>query len=372
MEESKESAGKFDQQAERFREELLRDERVLQRRKRRRELMRKKETVEKVLAGEDEEKKDVTAELGVEHEDEDEGNSSDDDDMNTKLGERLGVVLPPTKKRKRDEEDETALDLHEEDVGEERSGEVKFNEKGVPIDPFNLEEEQEGGHFTASGMYVRQKEEGEKDAWLDSVDEVAVASAAAVAAAAREEKKKEEAEEGATTSARNPTQLQYSLVCLLEEDETVKQAIRRLAKSGEQEKFDAASEAAIALMSGGGADIYSETIASLSRNIMASDDVRGCQWDYKWSASASEQFGPHSTAQLLGWRDSGAFAGKDVVLRHHGVSDRAEGAGGSATGGLLDDLADDDDDDDASSAKLTDWTPLTEVALEDYLTHPSG
>ena len=46
---------------------------------------------------------------------------------------------------------------------------MDYNEAGIKITPFNLEEEEEG-HFDKDGNFVWDKEQEGGDAWLESVD----------------------------------------------------------------------------------------------------------------------------------------------------------------------------------------------------------
>ncbi|KNC81187.1 hypothetical protein SARC_06470 [Sphaeroforma arctica JP610] len=55
------------------------------------------------------------------------------------------------------------------DVEGQEDATEKYSEVGVKITPFNLEEEEEEGHFDASGNYVFGKDKEDNDAWLASV-----------------------------------------------------------------------------------------------------------------------------------------------------------------------------------------------------------
>lgn len=43
-------------------------------------------------------------------------------------------------------------------------------DEGVPITPFNLEEEMQEGHFDSEGNYFIKKDEQIRDNWLDNID----------------------------------------------------------------------------------------------------------------------------------------------------------------------------------------------------------
>ncbi|XP_051243232.1 CD2 antigen cytoplasmic tail-binding protein 2 [Dicentrarchus labrax] len=83
-----------------------------------------------------------------------------------------------------------SLDSDEEDEGEETStskydilasddvegqeGATIDCDEGVPITPFNLDEEMEEGHFDSEGNYFVKKEEQIRDNWLDNIDWVRI------------------------------------------------------------------------------------------------------------------------------------------------------------------------------------------------------
>lgn len=43
-------------------------------------------------------------------------------------------------------------------------------DEGVPITPFNLEEEMQEGHFDSEGNYFIKKDQEIRDNWLDNID----------------------------------------------------------------------------------------------------------------------------------------------------------------------------------------------------------
>ncbi|KAI3359529.1 hypothetical protein L3Q82_013921, partial [Scortum barcoo] len=83
-----------------------------------------------------------------------------------------------------------SLDSDEEDEGDE-TGSSKYDilasddvegqegatidcDEGVPITPFNLEEEMQEGHFDSEGNYFIKKEQQIRDNWLDNIDWVRI------------------------------------------------------------------------------------------------------------------------------------------------------------------------------------------------------
>jgi hypothetical protein len=61
---------------------------------------------------------------------------------------------------------------------------VKFNDAGEVLEPFNLRDEREGGHFDENMNYVWQKDAGEIDTWLADMDEATMEKSIGEAAAA--------------------------------------------------------------------------------------------------------------------------------------------------------------------------------------------
>ena len=57
---------------------------------------------------------------------------------------------------------------------EEDDGDERFNEVGEVLEPFNLRNERDGGHFDENMNYVFQREKGELDAWLANLDEASM------------------------------------------------------------------------------------------------------------------------------------------------------------------------------------------------------
>jgi hypothetical protein len=49
-------------------------------------------------------------------------------------------------------------------------------DEGIPITPFNLDEEMQEGHFDAEGNYYVKKDEEIRDNWLDNIDWVRTTS----------------------------------------------------------------------------------------------------------------------------------------------------------------------------------------------------
>ncbi|XP_044037030.1 CD2 antigen cytoplasmic tail-binding protein 2 isoform X2 [Siniperca chuatsi] len=79
-----------------------------------------------------------------------------------------------------DEEDEgddtnsSKYDILASDDVEGQEGATIDCDEGVPITPFNLEEEMQEGHFDSEGNYFIKKEQQIRDNWLDNIDWVRI------------------------------------------------------------------------------------------------------------------------------------------------------------------------------------------------------
>ncbi|KAM9305067.1 CD2 antigen cytoplasmic tail-binding protein 2 [Gastrophryne carolinensis] len=145
-----------------------------------------------------------------------------------------------------------SLDSDEEDDGEEDNV-AKYNilapedvdgqesatlesEGGVPITPFNLNEEMEEGHFDSEGNYFLKKEAQIRDHWLDNIDWVRVKERPAPPAGGAEDGDSD------TDEGRAPLEVKTLLeeiVKLLLPGETVARGIQRLGGSGGRKRSGA-------------------------------------------------------------------------------------------------------------------------------------
>ncbi|KAM9745360.1 CD2 antigen cytoplasmic tail-binding protein 2 isoform 2-T4 [Menidia menidia] len=221
-----------------------------------------------------------------------------------------------------------SLDSDEEDEGEEKrsnkydilaSDDVEGQEgatidfdEGVPITPFNLEEEMEEGHFDSEGNYFIKKEKQIRDNWLDNIDWVRIkeqpvkkkkkglgakrARRAGDEDEAEEEKRREEQqageeeeEEEEVEPAEDPLasftqhQLTEAVIELMQPGETVAAALRRLGGLGgkkrrklreeaeateenkrDAEKLDKLTALADRLVGSGMFEIYQQTYEKLA------------------------------------------------------------------------------------------------------------
>lgn len=219
-----------------------------------------------------------------------------------------------------DEEDEgedtksSKYDILASDDVEGQEGATIDCDEGVPITPFNLEEEMQEGHFDSEGNYFIKKEQQIRDNWLDNIDWVRIKEQPfkqkkkGLAAKrkrrvgdedeAEEEKKREELqadrenedeEEEEMEPAEDPLasytqhQLTEAVVELLLPGETVAAALRRLGGLGgrkrgklreegepteeakrDTEKLDRLTALADRLVGSGMFEIYQQTYEKLA------------------------------------------------------------------------------------------------------------
>lgn len=228
-----------------------------------------------------------------------------------------------------DEEEEVGVDRGGE---EEEDGDVRYNEDGEMIEPFNLKSERANdGYFDAQGSFVFRKGGGEPDAWLASMDE---AEAEAAIGSVRRKKPTEEEEE--------EVPLQESLrnaVYLLRGDETIAACLRRLGKDlpRSRKDFDDLTEISDRLIRHGRYGLDEK------RSALLQQIDEETLWEYR-GMNEGAVHGPFPTSQILEWRNAGYFTGDTAVsMRKHREKDAA--ALSTNEQEFLDDFGDDDDDD---------------------------
>ncbi|OCT61829.1 CD2 antigen cytoplasmic tail-binding protein 2 [Xenopus laevis] len=101
------------------------------------------------------------------------------------------------------------------------------SEGGVPITPFNLNEEMEEGYFDSEGNYFLRKEEEIRDHWLDNIDWVRVKERTEPAVATDDYS---DSEEGRAPLSKKV--LLEGILQLLHPGETVAKGIQRLGGTG--------------------------------------------------------------------------------------------------------------------------------------------
>ncbi len=279
----------------------------------------------------------------------------------------------------------------------------------VPIVPFNLKAENDEGYFNAQGDYTARAQTAEDDTWLAELDEhaksqsaesVAEQQAAAAAAAARASKGGAGGGAAEEQGMHAYTALAWIAQYMSDDDDTVSDTIRRvakLAKSGGGGSDAAAwgsvsqalSQATDALLQQGAFDIYSYDQEQVTAKLQQAGemyaksvggqaasggggstglDEDSITWEYKWNSGDAQRdasvYGPYSSQQMYAWCSAKHFEGQPVVVRRctnpavlaatsqtRPATSDASGAADDDGDDLLGDLDDDEDADSQSNAK---------------------
>eukprot|EP01041_Mallomonas_annulata_P000475 gene475-886_t len=298
-----------------------------------------------------------------------------------------------------DDDDQDVAALNDEVDGEEEEGRDKFNEIGEVIEPFNLRNEREAGHFDTNMNFVWKKERVEPDAWLADMDEATMEKSIGEAADAM--KRKQALEASTEVSIQKPEmQLKYELLKVLRPGENVLTAMRRLGGKKDSSKMVKRRLPPARRNNGNNSNLTTEgvdmAVTQLSDvpNTKAINELTDIadqlislyhmsyeaieaslyMWEYKGQDGLVH--GPYTTKQISEWRKQGFFAGPSSVLMRKVKADSSSADVGSSSGGrggggemmkapnkkrkfdnhgnggetgaqeLIDDLEEDDDDED--------------------------
>jgi len=253
------------------------------------------------------------------------------------------------------DEDDEEVDVaaHSGNIeGEEDDGNDKFNELGEVIEPFNLRNEREKGHFDTNMNFVWKKDDVERDAWLADMDEATMEKS--IGEAAKAMKLKQDKENNVETpSIKSDKYLKQELLAILHPGETVITAMRRLGGKqarrstqvvkrrlptsstrlstlstssrtcqesserevkGERERekesqrdsagINNLTELCDELISSGLTGLYYMTYEAIQSSMFL--------WEYK--GRDGEIHGPYSTKQISKWRKVGYFTGTQAVM----------------------------------------------------------
>eukprot|EP01040_Poterioochromonas_malhamensis_P001118 gene1118-1186_t len=247
-----------------------------------------------------------------------------------------------------DEDDERdAAPLRRVVEGEEDEGKEKYNEMGVPIEPFNLRNERDSGYFDENMNYVFKKEKGEVDAWLAGLDEATVEAAIGEAAVAEKkllEKRKHDEEEEAKKPIRSTQELKEELLSFMLPSEKIATTLRRLSgKSSEtsntikrrtqknhddtengqtdgkkkltqkeineiskknRPRIDRVTEIADELIANGLSGIYGMSYEAIYASTVL--------WEYKGADEVI--YGPYTSQQIAEWKSQGYLTGATAVM----------------------------------------------------------
>lgn len=231
-----------------------------------------------------------------------------------------------------DDDEEVGVSRREVD-GEEEGGKEKFNEIGEVIEPFNLRNERDGGHFDKNMNYVFSRDKGEVDTWVADMDEASMEIAIGEAAQAmkRKEARKQILESSQAMERKTPKELKEELLTFVSPGETVTATMRRFStkpvqikkktSSADQSidkttlieqkekqkqnrlKIDRITEITDQLISNGLTGILSMTYESIENSLSL--------WEYKGPDGAV--YGPFSAQQISQWKAQGYFTGETAV-----------------------------------------------------------
>jgi hypothetical protein len=213
--------------------------------------------------------------------------------------------------------------------GEENDSDLKFNDVGEVLEPFNMKNERDGGHIDSNMNFVYQKDQdGELDAWVANLDEQAMEKAIGDAARAAQRKKtlarKSAIDHANRAPSRSVLQLKIALVRTMEDGETIAQAIKRLKgqkdggdgvkrDTGKQQKkesnlneqldnfFDILNE----LTNAGDSMDYNDLKETIERDFV--------KWEYQ-ALDGSLQ-GPFTHSTISAWVAQGFFSTTPVYMR---------------------------------------------------------
>ena len=239
--------------------------------------------------------------------------------------------------------------------GEERlSRDIeRYDENGVQMEAFNLNDEREGGHFDSSGNYVFAKRRKEEDSWLSAMNETEMEKEIGEAMEAKKRRDDELARKAAAVTKREyatPAELKEQIILLGAPRETVAEALQRLSannnsssassrvpsrgfikrerknkgapgpgdSSGNGSGKDAGEAArkeqllelidlSDQLLSHGITSIYAMTFEALKNSLV--------QWEYKGRAADGSEcvFGPFHSKDIAKWKAGGYFTGTTAV-----------------------------------------------------------
>eukprot|EP01080_Neovahlkampfia_damariscottae_P012512 gene12512-6260_t len=214
--------------------------------------------------------------------------------------------------------------------GEDKTKESRYEEEGITIEPFNLQQENEEGYFDIEGNYVKHSRKGEEfDAWNDGLEDNEINMKVFNSKLIKKKEIKQEEEI-------NQEELIKVICSILLENENVKQALKRLApvkklpktkqnkkieKKNEEikvnivsEEFNKLSDAAFKLLEDGYVEVYDDKKEIFEKKIKKEEKEEN--WEYKWLDDDTKQiFGPFTTTQMKEWSNLGYFKQKPLLVR---------------------------------------------------------
>lgn len=235
-----------------------------------------------------------------------------DDKVKRKIPKKKSVEGEGEKESRAD--DDRPTDALHEVAGEEAAPDDEFDEKGVPIEPFNLRAEREEGYFDKDGNYVRKRGDSPvRDAWLDEVDEQLTKDGKAKALS--KARVDDDDAPAAPFDLNRTRRAVLRFLRLADRQDTTLAALRRFKAEGRMADFNALTEAADLCVQNGVYEIYSETVRQLLGALTA-DEADEKVWEYRALGAADDAptHGPFSSAQMGEWHSAGYFQGDTVML----------------------------------------------------------
>eukprot|EP00033_Pygsuia_biforma_P002967 GCRY01003268.1.p1 GENE.GCRY01003268.1~~GCRY01003268.1.p1 ORF type:complete len:323 (+),score=53.71 GCRY01003268.1:137-1105(+) len=244
--------------------------------------------------------------------------------------------IDETRKEKRVNERVKVYDSEEDDdvlegpnvkdvEGEEDLDRQAANENDVPLEPFNLRQEREEGSFDYSGFYIPKSQERDEDAdgWDDEYLEWEKEHLENAKKQIKEGKGESIPLPAKSESEEEPepidTVLLRQKVCdLLQNGESILQAMRRAKKEKETKIISLLTEYANQLMSSGFLDIYNEPRERIMRKLqneghLVGEVTNSTEWWYRWETEGGV-YGPFTSVQMAQWAQSGHFQNTAVEV----------------------------------------------------------
>lgn len=306
----------------------------------------------------------------VNDEDDNQGLPSEKDLVNAKRNRRLkrqGQDFDD------DSEDDTNIDNDTSLLAERGNGDGG-DDDDIPVEPFNMKAEStDGSGYFEGDTYVfrRSKEDGEPDAWLDSLND--------------DNKKATFAKPNVKASDENDAddltqeELYARILPLVSDSETILQALVRygnLIKRQPKGETRALSQTALndltvasnALLLQGDVDIYQKTRKDIMQ--MVPDQQANptpepgpvVKWEYKGNQD-NQIHGPYTTQEMFGWTQAGYFIGAQAVQIR--TVTKGEAPAASMADELLSDLMENDDEKEPPEVR-GEWISSNDVNFMAY------
>lgn len=283
------------------------------------------------------------------------------------LGKGKSVRDKEQESSSEDEVDEDERGRTGEGEDEEEMGAGAKKKHAPKLDAFNMKNEAEEGKFDESGNFIRNAADpfAVHDSWLEGSSKTEMKKAQEAHDKREEERRQRDIADDAVSTG----EILDSLISLLEDDETVLEALGRLGGAREKKKprwqknkrkngadmdvddvddqkeimrkqaVEAITAAADQLLTRGQTEIYEAEKALLMRQYKretgdawinrsavpeAAERHVSKEWEYRWSDArdGGDSHGPYDGHTMLAWNEAGYF-GEGVEFREIGAADWA-------------------------------------------------